>query len=422
VNHITERSRPPGYHPHGEWDSGTCRASEGDMARITLRFGTGNDSFNVGNSSDDWVINDLDGDGISAGNNTYITGSGHDQVTTGSGSDSINTGGGNDDVRSGGGVDSVFGGSGHDELWGGNGNDWLYGQDDDDQVHGGEDHDHVYGGNGDDDVYGEGGNDVVSGGAGDDYLYGGGNNDTLYGGTGDNWISGGTGIDTLSMNEDFSAAMPQYSYAVATVDLMDNSAYVVGHLDRFVHVWNSLEDIENIVGTNEIGSGVDNLIEDILRGDNNANSISGLRGDDLLEGRGGNDTLSGGEGNDIVIGGGGADTLWGGAHADTFLFGAGDSAVANPDSIRDFVHGTDRIDLSAIDANTLGRMTGNQAFSSIVDEFTGAAAELRLIHLDYGITTNSSWSVAGDVNGDAVADFQIIVWDVPTLAIGDFIL
>jgi len=100
-------------------------------------------------------------------------------------------------------------------------------------------------------------------------------------------------------------------------------------------------------------------------------SATTLTGITEINGGAGNDTLIGSAGADTIVGGAGKDTLTGGGGADTFVFKAvGESTVANPDRILDFVSGVDRIDLSAIDANT--RVAGNQAFTFIgADDFTG---------------------------------------------------
>ncbi len=83
-------------------------------------------------------------------------------------------------------------------------------------------------------------------------------------------------------------------------------------------------------------------------------TIYGRAGDDTLQGMDGNDTIYGGSGNDILVGGKGADNLWGGSGNDTFRYGATtDSNATNGiDTIQDFHHGSDKIDVSAIDANT----------------------------------------------------------------------
>src|SRR4029079_11757089 len=79
------------------------------------------------------------------------------------------------------------------------------------------------------------------------------------------------------------------------------------------------------------------------------------------------DTLYGGSGNDLLIGGGGGDHLWGGSGNDTFKFIATDDSSLNgpsaPDTIHDFHHGFDKIDVTAIDAYTANpNIAGDQAF------------------------------------------------------------
>ncbi|PZR32255.1 MAG: hypothetical protein DI526_17250 [Caulobacter segnis] len=142
--------------------------------------------------------------------------------------------------------------------------------------------------------------------------------------------------------------------------------------------------------------------------------IRGMGGDDLLRGNGGADflyggdgadTLSGGAGNDWLEGGAGADIVMGGAGADRFVLTAvSDSTAAAQDRFDDFSYAEgDRIDLSAIDANTA--LTGDQAFRFIGSTaFSGAAGELRATPAGNGLMT-----VYGDVDGDGVAEVQFLV-------------
>lgn len=83
--------------------------------------------------------------------------------------------------------------------------------------------------------------------------------------------------------------------------------------DGFVAVseTDSLENIENVVGSNDA---------DVIIGDDAANELSGLEGDDELSGGRGGDTLLGGEGNDLLRGGGGNDVVDGGEGIDTISF------------------------------------------------------------------------------------------------------
>ncbi|UPK37904.1 hypothetical protein IVB18_11715 [Bradyrhizobium sp. 186] len=79
------------------------------------------------------------------------------------------------------------------------------------------------------------------------------------------------------------------------------------------------------------------------------NAIRGSAFADVISGDAGNNTLDGQAGNDVIQGRGGADTLIGGAGADHFVFAAvSESTVVSHDTISDFVHGTDLIDISGI--------------------------------------------------------------------------
>ncbi|NQV69612.1 MAG: calcium-binding protein, partial [Pseudohongiella sp.] len=178
-------------------------------------------------------------------------------------------------------------------------------------------------------LYGEDGDDQLYGGEQQDLLDGGPGNDTLIGGAG--WVDtliGGDGIDTT----DYSATT-----LGVKVDLVAGKA--LGS-ERFA--WDDPEntdsdiliDIENIIG----GSG-----NDVLIGNEYSNSITGGAGNDELYGEAGNDTLDGGNQNDLLDGGAGDDALYGGQGNDTFVFYSGSGA----DTVHDFTHGDDRLDLSA---------------------------------------------------------------------------
>jgi serralysin len=120
--------------------------------------------------------------------------------------------------------------------------------------------------------------------------------------------------------------------------------------------------------------------------------------------------LYGENGNDKLLGHRGADELWGGAGSDTFYF----TSVDGTDRIGDFESGADKIDLTAIDANSSA--SGEQAFSFIGSaSFTGKAGELRVYQ------DASQFFVAGDVNGDGVADLLINLGSVQ-VGSGDFVL
>ncbi|ANL26941.1 serralysin-like metalloprotease domain-containing protein [Rhizobium phaseoli] len=157
---------------------------------------------------------------------------------------------------------------------------------------------------------------------------------------------------------------------------------------------------------------------DTLNGNNGADALYGQAGNDILIGSQGLDTLYGGSGNDTLNGSAEQDDLWGGSGNDTFVFTlAGDSTSGAPDTIFDFHHGFDKIDVSGLDAYTLNPNTpGDQAFA-----WSGTTA-----------TTHSAWYTESggntilhfDSNGDTNTDETTIVLTGTNLGLtsSDFIL
>lgn len=181
-----------------------------------------------------------------------------------------------------------------------------------------------------------------------DTMTGGSANDYLLGAGGDDLITGGNGVDTL--------------FGGAGNDTIDG------------------------------GNGSDALYgdagNDLIRGGNDNDSLVGGAGDDRLEGGNGNDRLLGGTGNDVLQGGNGNDT---------FVF----ENLSGNDQILDFRRGQDKIDLSQVDAITGGT---KDMFAWIGSgAFSGVAGQLR------SYSEGGSSFVAGDTNGDGVADFVIQV-------------
>jgi Ca2+-binding RTX toxin-like protein len=124
----------------------------------------------------------------------------------------------------------------------------------------------------------------------------------------------------------------------------------------------------------------------------------------------GNDTIRGSTSADTLFGGTGADQLTGGAGADIFgvRLVTESRTAGGIDVISDFTLGSDRLDLSAIDAST--RVTGNQAFSFIgTSAFSGVAGQLRI-----DTTTAGRTKVLGDINGDRLTDVEVhLLWGDP---------
>jgi Ca2+-binding RTX toxin-like protein len=274
----------------------------------------------------------------------------------------------------------------------------------------------------------DGGDDGVKAGGGDDFIY--------YGnafGPGDS-TDGGAGYDTVGL-------LGAYSVTFDTGDLADVeklalyssgtspangvNSYAVTMADGAVAQGANLFVAAGSLRADESlmfdGSAERDGSFQILGGAA-ADRITGGAGKDVIYGGAGGDDLDGSAGNDRLIGGSGADTLTGGAGKDLFRFESlGDSSSATGiDVITDFKSGLpgERIDLSAIDADSLA--SGNQAFSFIgVDAAFTAAGQLRVRQDD------GAWFVEGDTNGDGTADLVIRIGngsDIPIWGSSDFLL
>jgi hypothetical protein len=132
-----------------------------------------------------------------------------------------------------------------------------------------------------------------------------------------------------------------------------------------------------------------------------ADSLRGMGGNDQLFGHAGDDRLVGGTGDDTVNGGDGRDRLTGGTGADLFVFQSvqESSPTKQADAIMDLT-ASDRIDLSAIDADTT--VKGDQAFH-LVGAFTHEAGELTLT---FDAAQNRTLLQA-DTDGDGHADLVV---------------
>src|SRR5262245_15124455 len=201
--------------------------------------------------------------------------------------------------------------------------------------------------------------------------------DTLEGDGAANVLSGGTGIDTVSY---------EHAAAGVTVNLATTSAQ------------------------NTLGAGSDTL--------SGFENLTGSQFDDILLGTTGANTILGGAGNDRITGGGGTDILAGGADADTFIFrAAADSAPSLADVITDFLEGTDKIDLSAIDSNSA--VSGNQAF------LYGGESQIVVANSVTWFQDQATGNtvIQADLNGNNIADMQIVLTGLhPNLHATDFVL
>jgi Ca2+-binding RTX toxin-like protein len=262
-------------------------------------------------------------------------------------------------------------------------------------------------------VYGSRGVDTLKGGAqGDSFVF-------IFGrfGPGDR-IDGGGGYDVVYLrgnyNVDFRSA--DYSGAFTNVESLQlhsatDTTHAGGDGSEFDYhlIWS---DSMLAGGVMTINGGRLTAPESVYF-DGSAETDGRFR----IFGGAADDTLIGGTGNDILYGGLGADSLRGNGGADTFAYyNPADSSAGAFDTIADFLSGTDKLDLSRVDSNTL--IESNQAFAFIgSNAFSGTAGELRIVEAG-----ENAWEVQGDVNGDGTADLVIRIEGPQPIAASDIFL
>ena len=443
---------------------------DGKGGADTMRGGAGNDTYVVDTAGD--VVTELANEGIDEVRTTlgsYTLGANLENLTYLGSTAFIGTGNALDNVITGGaGNDTLSGGAGNDRLIGGAGNDTLLGGDGNDYLDGGAGADSMNGGAGDDtyvvDNYADqvielanGGNDtvnttlsmymlstnvenlrylgssnfigmgtasanVMTGGSGNDYLWGGAGNDTLYGGAGDDVLDGGIGADTMYGG----AGNDTYTVDDVNDKVIELPGEGTNDVVRATVSYTLSDNVETLwLDGNAAINGTGNAGNNTITGNNAANILRGGGGNDILRGGGGNETLYGGTGddqlfgdagNDILYGGGGKDLLDGGAGADIYRFLPGDlgKTVATSATVVLGAGQGDKIDLSAIDANSA--TTTRDAFRFVgTADFTKKAGELRVQ------ASGSDWTVSADTNGDGVADMVLTVKSTSGILANDFV-
>ena len=164
---------------------------------------------------------------------------------------------------------------------------------------------------------GDGSVNVIKGGGGHDVISGGGGADELEGGAGRDRLEGGAG-DFLSYAGSGSRV---------TVDLSDTDDVTLNATDAALFGVTAdpatVSDVIKVSGgdaSGDIATGFDHVIGgrsgDTLTGNDQANELRGMGGNDALTGGAGADMLKGGDGNDTLKGDDGDDMLDGGPGAD----------------------------------------------------------------------------------------------------------
>lgn len=253
----------------------------------------------------------------------FAGGNQNDLLAGGSGSDVLIGYGASDTVTGLGGADRLYGGGGDDYLDGGSEYDYMAGEDGSDTyvVSAGDEFASELAGQGTDTVvsgftyvlnsnienlrlsgsltidgYGNELDNRIEGNSAANSLNGNNGADTLLGRGGNDTLNGGDGIDIAAYG--MSLAAVRVDLAVQGVA---QNTWAEGN--------DTLNSIEGLLGSD---------FNDVLYGNNAANSINGGAGADTIYGRDGSDGISGSDGNDLIDGGASNDWMTGGTGNDTY--------------------------------------------------------------------------------------------------------
>jgi Ca2+-binding RTX toxin-like protein len=294
--------------------------------------------------------------------------------------------------------------------------------------------DTILGLGGNDVLEGRGGNDILDGGAGSDRLSGGAGTDTLKGGIGNDRLSGGTGNDIFMFGTgdgqdvitDFAAGdiirLSGYSSARSLTQVGTSVVLTLSATDKITF---SNAALATVKGALQFSGGTSGggTTAGTITGTSSWDTLTGTAGNDTIYGLAGHDVINGGGGNDRIYGGLGGDDLRGGAGADVFVYSG--RADAPPyglmyyesDRILDF-EAVDRIDLSAVDANSL--LAGVQSFH-FAGYSNGAPADRSAGSLYVGVDGAYTW-IFGYTDNSGYPNFFIDLSGGVTPTSANFIL
>ncbi|WP_189409715.1 calcium-binding protein [Neogemmobacter tilapiae] len=368
------------------------------LAEVTLSGTTGNDTLTGSYGADAIAVLALAGDDL-----IYIVGTDVLDIDGGDGNDTIGAMLG-DNIGS---LAEILGGAGDDLL----------------AVSGARQEIRLNGGTGNDsfvlDAQGASGDQssilTIDGGDGDDIAIGqiqtgaeGALNTTLDMGAGDDLIDLRIGLSQTHNLLTLTGAgddVVRLAFEVSATAVEANADLRLGEGDDFAAIGKGNASAGTITVLGQAG-------DDVLRGTGGGPlTLSGGAGHDRLVSALGQGTesivsLKGGVGQDVLVAGHAVDMMEGGTGADVFVFAKAFQGAV--DSITDFRHGVDQIDLS-------GFMDGADFIGSA--KFSGDGAELRIVAGKAG----SPISLIADVNGDGKADWKIYV-QTNMLTAGDLIL
>jgi Ca2+-binding RTX toxin-like protein len=236
---------------------------------------------------------------------------------------------------------------------------------------------------------------------------------TKAGGTGDDSLDGFKGIDTMVGGDGNDVYyVDNIKDSIVEGDQSQSNAGDDDLVHSIAASYILPANVEHLIIDGKAkGNGTGNVLDNKLIGNMAVNILSSLAGDDTLDGGSGNDMLTGGLGND------------------TFVFSHGIKGNKNIDTIKDFVHGQDKIYLSADIfsklATAVGFATGNspKSLAKIDSAYLVSAVKVKAVdvssHLLYD-TATGRLSYDEDGNGKLTASAFVTLTGKPTLTLDDF--
>jgi serralysin len=236
---------------------------------------------------------------------------------------------------------------------------------------------------------------------------------TKAGGTGDDSLDGFKGIDTMVGGDGNDVYyVDNIKDSIVEGDQSQSNAGDDDLVHSIAASYILPANVEHLIIDGKAkGNGTGNVLDNKLIGNMAVNILSSLAGDDTLDGGSGNDMLTGGLGND------------------TFVFSHGIKGNKNIDTIKDFVHGQDKIYLSADIfsklATAAGFANGNspKSLAKADSAYLVSAVKVKAVdmssHLLYD-TATGRLSYDEDGNGKLVASSFVTLTGKPTLTLDDF--
>jgi Ca2+-binding RTX toxin-like protein len=316
------------------------------LASITLRGGTGNDSFEFNDERSGFEVTEGgDGDDVFHFLNEGTPGT----LDAGAGKDTINLQSSHRDV-----IDA-FNYAGLENIVGAGeqGAMIVLGNSLDNYIAaspGAEDGVTLGGGSGNDTLVGNDFADLLDGNAGDDTLIGGPGDDTLQGDSGTDFADGDGGQNFHSSIEQFAGTTPMTAIIGRELRVLASnvsermSIERVGTDDVFVRNGSrfatfDMDDFDTVVIYGFAGNDVITLLDAPTQSGSGV-TVQGGTGNDSITGAGGAEYLRGADGRDTIAGFGGDDTLIGGWGNDRLTGGSGNDHMDGGD-LDDFLDAVD---------------------------------------------------------------------------------